>query len=308
MKRATPPALALLALLWGIPASADGCSGLGNYAELCRGIAGLAQLGYDKSQEVRHQAMDFYVAAERKGSCASRHKALLDALPRADAYARMSKAIYAANPVAGQVAVVGQRALTDETGRFYAEVLEEPGKRAATVVFRGTRLGSQADIAANVANFFGVEGRYYGWAANLVSAVAAANPGWVVTTTGHSLGGGLAIHAAAQNPGVRAIAFNPAGMNANAWRALPAADRDRLARDVEVFATRSTQRVDPVAALSLAGRSVLPGRVRVLPHEAADPVSLHSMDAMLAALRAAANTRPGDAICDSDLGVIAPPA
>jgi hypothetical protein len=198
----------------------------------------------------------------------------------------------------------GRTAHFQPNGRRYAEVQVDQERRQAVVVFRGTRLKVKSDLTTDVLGFIGVETRYYRWASALVAKVARENPGFEVVATGHSLGGGLAIYAVLQNPGVKGYAFNPAGLALLTWATTGAADRARTSAAVTVVAIRNANHIEPVTAISLAGRSVLPGRILVVEVDDANSVTLHASTTVVAALEQVAATEAGGEVCEGDLGVL----
>lgn len=123
-----------------------------------------------------------------------------------------------------------------------------------------------------------------------------------VIATGHSLGGGLAIYAVLQNPGVRGFVFNPAGVALLTWTTTGAADRARTNAALTVVSTRSDGHIEPVTALSLAGRSVLPGHIVVLEADADGPIALHSAATVVRALEQVEASGAGGSACDGHLG------
>src|SRR5262249_16103890 len=80
-----------------------------------------------------------------------------------------------------------------------------------------------------------------------------------VIATGHSLGGGLVLYAVLHNPGVEGVAFNPVGLSWWTWLRTSRADRMRTNSALTVVSTHNANHIEPITALSLAHRSVLPG-------------------------------------------------
>jgi hypothetical protein len=199
----------------------------------------------------------------------------------------------------------GRTAYFDPTGRRYAELLVEPGQRQAVVIFQGTRLSVGSDISTDALSFIGVETPYYAWAASLVAQIVRDHPGMAVVVTGDSLGGGLGLYAVLRNPGVRAFVFNPAGLSVRSWAEATAAERARTNAAVTVISTRGWFRIEPVTALSLAGRSVLPGHIFVVPAGVLVSPILHSARTMVAALEHVASTNAAGTVCDGDMGILA---
>jgi hypothetical protein len=108
-----------------------------------------------------------------------------------------------------------------------------------------------------------------------------------------------------RNPGVKGFAFNPAGLALLTWTRTSAADRARTNAALTVVSTRSDRHIEPVTAVSLAGRSALPGHVLVLDSDALGPVALHSAAAVVAALEQVEATKAAGPVCDGDLGELA---
>src|SRR5258708_11287093 len=126
-----------------------------------------------------------------------------------------------------------------------------------------------------------------------------------VVVTGQSLGGGLVLYSVLQNPGVKGFAFNPAGLSLLTWARASAADRARTDSAVTVISTRNARHIEPVTAISLAGRSVLPGHIFVLEARILRPSLLHSATTVVAALQHGASANPQGTTCDRDLGQLA---
>jgi pimeloyl-ACP methyl ester carboxylesterase len=262
---------------------------------------------------VNREAMYVYETLPREGTCRDRREHLLAVLPDALLFARYAHDIYEKNHEvemheAGETVRTlgdGRVAYFDPDGARYAELHIDNGGRRAIVVFRGTRLGVRSDVATNVLNFVGIETAYYEWAAMLVADIARAHPGLEVIATGHSLGGGLALHAVLKNPGVQAFAFNPIGLSEAAWHATSRSERERVNASVTAISLRNFWSIEPVTALSLAGRSILPGHVFVLSANAIRPAKLHTSTVMLEALERVSRERAAGSVCDGDLGVLA---
>lgn len=178
-------------------------------------------------------------------------------------------------------------------------------RRQAVVVFSGTRLAVNTDVSTDVLSFAGIETGYYRWASTLVAQVAREHPGMEVMVTGHSLGGGLALYAVLQNAGVKGFAFNPAGLGLLTWATTRRADRARTNAALTVISTRNAGHIEPVSAISLAGRSVLPGHIRVIEVDEIRPAVLHAANTVVAALEQVAATRADGEACEGDLGVLA---
>ena len=266
----------------------------------------------DEAREVDRNAMRAYQNAPRAGSCEDRRARILAMLPETLRMARLARDIGDKNHEAkmrtGGLATLdlggGHTAHFQSNGRRYAEVQVDQERRKAVVIFRGTRLKVKSDLTTDVLGFIGIETRYYRWASALVAKVAREHPGFEVVATGHSLGGGLAIYAVLQNPGVKGYAFNPAGLALLTWTTTGAADRARTGAAVTVVAIRNARRIEPVTAISLAGRSVLPGRIFVVEADEANPVTLHDSTTVVAALEQVAATQADGEVCEGDLGVL----
>ena len=262
--------------------------------------------------EINREAMGVYRSAPRLGTCAERRERFLAVLPDALRFGRYSRDIYADDHASRMQAAGlatldlggGRTAYFNPAGRRYAEVQLEPDHQQAVVIFQGTRLSVGSDISTDVLSFVGVETAYYAWAASLVAQVAREHPGMAVIVTGDSLGGGLALYAVLHNPGVRGFVFNPAGLSLLTWTSAEPSERERTNAAVTVISARNWLRIEPVTALSLAGRSVLPGHIFVIQTGAFGPV-LHSAKTIVAALEHVAAADAGGTVCDGDIGVLA---
>ena len=261
---------------------------------------------------INQEAVYAYESLPRQGTCEERRERMLAMLPDALMLARYAHDVYEkghenelreAQQTTRQLGE-DHAAHYDPKGGRYAEVRIDTKLRRALVVFRGTRLDVRSDLTTNVLNFVGIETAYYEWAASLVASVKRANPGFGIVATGHSLGGGLALFAVLRTPGVKAIVFNPSGLSEGAWRAASAEDRDRTNASVTVVSLRNFWAIEPVTALSLAGRSVLPGHIFVLQASALRPAKLHTAGLILDALQQASAKHAAGSACEGDLGVI----
>jgi hypothetical protein len=292
---------------------------------VCIGPAAQAQDGSHPLQALLGRAQDFvhgqvadvkarawqsYVSAPRKGSCADRRAFIAAALPDAVQFARWDRDIYQdghdAEMEASGATVRdlgdGRVAYREPKGQRYAEVRSE--SRRIVVVFRGTRVAVGSDVLTDVAAHVGVETGYYEWAADLVAKVVHDHAGMPVVATGQSLGGGLALYAVLRNPGTHVIAFNPAGLSLVTWLKASTADRARMNADAVVFTTRNDVQIEPISALSFAGRSILPGHIVVVGTDVLDERSLHGPVTVAAAMERLAATNVGGTACEGDIGVL----
>ncbi len=237
----------------------------------------------DKAREIDRDAMRAFERAPREGSCTERRARILAMLPDTLRLARFSRDIGEKNHEAKMrgdgLATLdlggGRTAYFRSNGRRYAEVQVDRERRQAVVIFHGTRPRVKTDLTTDFLGFIGVETRYYRWAAELVAQVVREHAGFEVVATGHSLGGGLAIYAVLKNPGVKGFAFNPAGLALLTWAGTSADDRERTSAAVTVVSIRNAKHIEPVTAISLAGRSVLPGRILVLEVDEGNTAALH---------------------------------
>lgn len=272
-------------------------------------------LGVIKGQtrEIDAEAMDVYESTSRSGSCAERRERLLAILPDALRFSRYARDIahadHGSEMKAAGVKTLdlgdGRSAYSDGAGQRYAEARVDPERHQAVVIFRGTRLSSGSDISTDVLSFIGLQTGYYAWASSLVAQVVREHPGMAVVVTGESLGGGLTLYAVLHNPGVSGFAFNPAGLSLLTWATTRSSERARTNAAVTVISTRSADHIEPVTAISLAGRSVLPGHIFVVETGAFDALTLHSAKTVVAALEHTASTDAEGSVCDGDLGVLA---
>lgn len=275
-------------------------------------LLGRAQ-GFVQGQvaDVKTKAWQTYLSAPHQGSCADRRAFIAAALPDAVTFARWDRDIYTDGhdvEMEASGATVrdlggGRRAYREPQGQRYAEVRVEVHR--IVVVFRGTRVTVGSDVLTDMAAHVGVETGYYQWAADLVAQVVHDHPGMSVITTGQSLGGGLALYAVLRNPGIRAVAFNPAGLALLTWLKASAADRARMNADAVVFTTRNDVQIEPISGLSFAGRSVIPGHIVVVATDIVDERTLHGPVTVAAAMERLAATNVGGVACDGDIGVLA---
>jgi hypothetical protein len=257
------------------------------------------------------QASRAYKAAPRAGTCAERRERIVKILPDALRLSRYVRDIYehiAQLKAAGLKTMDlgdGRQAIYEPTGQRYAEIRVDAARHEVIVVFRGTRLTVGSDISTDVLSVTGIETAYYRWASSLVAQVAHEHAGMRVIVTGHSLGGGLVLYAVLRNPGVEGIAFNPVGLSWLTWLTTRRAERARTNSALTVISTRNANHIEPLTALSLAHRTVLPGQLFFVETEATGSLSLHGAVTVVTALeRLTANEAEGSA-CDGVLGALA---
>jgi Lipase (class 3) len=275
-------------------------------------FAVMAAIG-GKAAEVNREAMHVYETLPREGSCEDRRAHWLAILPDALLLSRYARDIYDQNhETEMRKAGLARLKLGEDhfayfaaAGEHYAEVRVDRERRRAVVIFLGTRLDVRGDLSTDVLNFVGIETSYYQWAASLVASIVRSYPDLKIVVTGHSLGGGLALYAVLKNPGVHGFVFNPTGFSEVAWSAVSPDDRARLNASVVVISLRNFWRIEPVTALSFAGRSVLPGHIFVLNADTLFPAKLHTATMMVTALEHVAERQARGSACNGDLGSLA---
>lgn len=273
----------------------------------------LGRFASAQAEQVKQAAKATYNDTLRRGTCDQRRQNMLRPLPQALPLSRYARDIYRKGRddemLAGNLTRLdlgnGAMAYRAVEGARYAESYSDPGNHRTILVFRGTRVKMASDIATDVANQLGLDTAYYRWAAELTGLVRAEHPETALVVTGQSLGGGLAIHSVLKNPGVTGVAFNPAGLSLAAWSAADAATKARVNAAVTVWSTRSSKQIEPITALSMAGRSVLPGHIFFAPIEIENERALHGPDAVVSALETLSSSQAAGNACDDDLGVLA---
>ncbi|MDR3157704.1 MAG: hypothetical protein LBU11_01570 [Zoogloeaceae bacterium] len=220
--------------------------------------------------------------------------------------ARLSQEIYRRGkdkPQTGEITRNGKKVTVyfDPASEGYAEVHHEAIEHAKLIVFRGTRIHSAKDILVNLQQFIHLVPERYFWAEELAARIAAENPSSRLLLAGHSLGGGLAMYAAMKQ-GQEGVAFNPAGFSAGAVRRLSLSPADWRAgsRKIVAFITRSGKMIDPVSALSLAGKTTLAGRRYLIDEE--NGLTITQLHGMKRLARHLSDTKEAIAGCATDLG------
>jgi len=266
-----------------------------------------------QAEEVKARAWEVFRTVPRSGTCAERRAEIVKMLPDAVPLAQWDRDIYgdgyddemAASGARVMDIEPGRRAYRETSGQRYAEVRADPARKRVVIVFRGTRIEVASDVLTDIASHIGVETAYYGWAAGLVARVVREHPGFEVVATGHSLGGGLALYAGLRNPGTRVVVFNAAGLSLMSWENANDSDRARLNANAIVFATRNDTEIEPISALSFAGRSILPGHIVVVATDVTGGRALHGPTAMVHALEQLTADSAGASACDGAIGILA---
>jgi len=260
---------------------------------------------------VAWQASRTYRKAPRPGTCAERRDRILQILPEALRLGRYAREIYehgedlkASGPKIKDLGD-GYTAYYEPNGQRYAEVRVDAARLEAIVIFRGARHLIGSDTSAGVMGLVGIETSYYRWGSALVAQVAREHPGMHVIATGHSFGGGLVLYAVLHNPGVQGVAFNPVGLSWWTWLRTNRAERMRTSAALTVVSTHNADHIEPITALSLAHRSVLPGQLYFIESQASGPLELHSITTLVTGLEQLATTEAGGLACEGALGTLA---
>lgn len=173
------------------------------------------------------------------------------------------------------------------------------GNKVIIIAFRGTRPTSFfQDWWVDIEQLIGVRESRYEWASETVKEIKANNPESLIITTGHSLGGGMALYASMVN-NVAAITFNAAGLGDHTL--LKAVWNPHLNRNMEDylfdFISQSDGRIDPISALSFTRHSSVPGLKYLVKVKKINrfldfftlglisTVQLHSSDRLISALQ-----------------------
>lgn len=260
---------------------------------------------------VAWQASRTYRKALRSGTCAERQDRILQLLPEALRLGRYAREIYehgedqkVSGPKIKDLGD-GYTAYYEPNGQRYAEVRVDAARLEAIIIFPGARHLIGSDISAGVMGLVGIETSYYRWGSALVAQVAREHPGMHVIATGHSFGGGLVLYAVLHNPGVHGVAFNPVGLSWWTWLRTSRAERMRTSAALTVVSTHNANHIEPITALSLAHRSVLPGQLYFIESQASGPLALHSITTLFAGLEQLAATEAGGLACEGVLGTLA---
>jgi hypothetical protein len=257
------------------------------------------------------QASRAYRKAPRFGTCVERQDRIVQMLPEALRLGRYAQDIYEhgddleASGLMMKDLGDGYTAYYEPNGQRYAEVRVDAARLEAIVIFRGARHLVSSETSAGLKSLVGIESSYYRWGSALVAQVAREHHGMHVIATGHSLGGGLVLYAVLHNPGVEGVAFNPVGLSWWTWLRTSRADRKRTNSALTVVSTHNANHIEPITALSLAHRSVLPGELYFIDSQASGPLALHSMTTLLTGLEQIAATDAGGSACEGVLGSLA---
>ena len=260
---------------------------------------------------VAWQASRTYRKALRSGTCAERQNRILQILPEAQRLSRYARDIYEhgedleASRLRMKDLGDGYTAYYEPNGQRYAEVRVDAARLEAIVIFRGARRLIGSDISAGLMSLVGIETAYYRWGSALVAQVTREHPGMHVIATGHSFGGGLVLYAVLHNPGVQGVAFNPVGLSWWTWLRTNRAERMRASAALTVVSTHNANHIEPITALSLAHRLVLPGQLYFVESQVSGPLALHSITTLVAGLEQLAATEAGGLACEGVLGTLA---
>jgi hypothetical protein len=258
------------------------------------------------------QANRAYRKALRPGTCEERRERIRKMMPAALRFGRLARDIVDRGADLQQAGVEtmdlgdGRTAYYEAAGHRYAEVRVDAPRNEVVIVFLGTRLSVKSDLSTDVLSLTGIRTAYYKWAAALVAQVGREHPGMQIIATGHSLGGGLVLYAVLRNPGIQGFAFNPVGLSWLTWISTSHAERTRTNAGLTVIATRNIGHIEPVTAIALARRSVLPGQLFfVETDDVSGSLALHSATTVVSGLEQLAATDAGGSSCEGVLGVLA---
>jgi hypothetical protein len=259
---------------------------------------------------VAWQASRAYRKAPRSGTCAERQERILQVLPETLRLARYARDIYdhgedlKASGLKEKDLGDGSTAYYEANGQRYAEVRVDAARLEAIVVFRGARHLIGGDTSAGAMALAGIETSYYRWGSALVAQVVREHPGMQVIAAGHSFGGGLVLYAVLHNPGVRGVAYNPIGLSWWTWVRTNRAERRRMNAALTIVSTHNANHIEPISALSLAHRSVLPGQLYFIESQASGPLALHSITTLIVGLEQLAATQADGLACEGVLGTL----
>lgn len=124
------------------------------------------------------------------------------------------------------------------------------GPESVAIVFEGTNKGARDWLFGNLNLFW--KGQYKD-AEKLITEIAERYPEARLVTTGHSLGGGLAIHAALHHGGVEAFAFNSSPRVFNSRRYDPSESTVTLISENEDILEKFRKRWGGLAGLTIEG-------------------------------------------------------